>query len=56
MLIDDKLPIDINHLLKQDRTLSFSGMTWEDYEKLNSEKYQGYRTSFLDGVITLNVT
>ncbi len=32
MLIDDKLPIDINHLLKQDRTLSFSGMTWKDYE------------------------
>ena len=38
MLIDDKLPIDINHLLKQDRTLSFSGMTWEDYEKVNSEE------------------
>ena len=53
MLIDDKLPIDINHLLKQDRTLSFSGMTWEDYEKVNSEEYQGYRTSFLDGVITI---
>ncbi|MEL6581000.1 MAG: hypothetical protein AAFQ14_14735 [Cyanobacteria bacterium J06621_12] len=32
--IDDRLPINKEHLLKQDRTLSFSGMTWDDYEKL----------------------
>ncbi|MGK7935593.1 MAG: Uma2 family endonuclease [Xenococcaceae cyanobacterium] len=53
MLINNRLPIDTNHLLKQDRTLSFSGMTWTDYEKFNSEEYSGYRTSFLDGVITI---
>ncbi|MDJ0568760.1 MAG: Uma2 family endonuclease [Pleurocapsa sp. MO_192.B19] len=53
MLIDEQLPIDKNHLLKQDRTLSFSGMTWDDYEKFNAVEYLGYRTSFLDGVITI---
>ncbi|WP_019505391.1 Uma2 family endonuclease [Pleurocapsa sp. PCC 7319] len=53
MLIDDQLPINKNYLLKQDRTLSFSGMTWDDYEKFNAVEYLGYRTSFLDGVITL---
>ena len=53
MLINDRLPIDTNLILKQDRTLSFSGMTWADYEKFNSEEYSGYRTSFLDGVITV---
>ena len=53
MLIDDQLPISKEHLLKQDRTLSFSGMTWDDYEKFNAVEYLGYRASFLDGVITL---
>ena len=53
MFIYEQLPIDKNHLLKQDRTLSFSGMTWDDYEKFNAVEYLGYRTSFLDGVITL---
>jgi hypothetical protein len=33
MLIDDRLPINQEHFDKQDRTLSFSGMTWEDYEQ-----------------------
>lgn len=53
MLIDERLPIDKNYLLKKDRTLSFSSMTWDDYEKFNTVEYSGYRTSFLDGVITL---
>ncbi|MEM9508408.1 MAG: Uma2 family endonuclease, partial [Cyanobacteria bacterium P01_E01_bin.35] len=53
MLIGDQLPINQDYLLKQDRTLSFSGMTWEDYEKFNTAEYSGYRTSFLNGVITL---
>ena len=53
MLISDRFPINKERLLKQDRTLSFSGMTWEDYEKFSSAEYLGYRTSFLDGVITL---
>ena len=53
MLIDDRLPMSQERLLKQDRTLSFSHMTWEDYEKFATAEYSGYRTSFLDGVITL---
>ena len=53
MLIGDRFPINKEHFLKQDRTLSFSGMTWEDYEKFSTAEYQGYRASFLDGVITL---
>ena len=53
MLLNDQFPIDENYLLKQDRTLSFSGMTWSDYEKFNLVEYPGYRTSFLDGVITI---
>jgi Uma2 family endonuclease len=53
MLIDDRLPINQEYFLKQDRTLSFSGMTWEDYEKFTTAEYLGYRTSFLAGVITL---
>lgn len=53
MLIDEQLPIDKDYLLKQDRTVSFSGMTWEDYEKFSTAEYLSYRTSFLNGVITL---
>ena len=53
MLLDDQLPIGKDRLLKQDFTLSFSGMTWDDYEKFNAAEYFGYRASFLDGVITL---
>ena len=53
MQIGDRFPIDKERFLKQDRTLSFSGMTWEDYEKFSTAEYLGYRTSFLDGVITL---
>ena len=53
MFINEQIPIDKNHLLKQDRTLSFAGMTWDDYEKFNAVEYLGYRTSFLDGVITI---
>ena len=53
MLIGDRFSIDKERFLKQDRTLSFSGMTWEDYEKFSAMEYLGYRTSFLDGVITL---
>lgn len=53
MLLDDQLPIGKERLLKQDFTLSFSGMTWDDYEKFNAAEYLGYRASFLDGIITL---
>lgn len=53
MLIDIKLPLDINYLHKKDQTLSFGGMSWVDYEKFNSQEYEGYRISYFDGVITL---
>ena len=53
MLIGDRFPINKERFLKQDRTLSFSGMTWEDYEEFGTAEYLGYRISFLDGVITL---
>ncbi|MEM8828376.1 MAG: Uma2 family endonuclease [Cyanobacteria bacterium P01_G01_bin.19] len=53
MFITDSFPIDINRLIKQDQTLSCSGMTWEDYEQISSKYDRGYRTSFCDGVITI---
>ncbi len=53
MLINTKLPLNIDHLEKQDQTLSLAGMTWTDYEKFNSEEYLGYRVSYFNGVITL---
>ena len=53
MLITDRLLIDRDRLIKQDQTLSFSGMAWEDYEQISSEKDRGYRISFCDGVITI---
>ncbi len=53
MLINSKLPLNIDRLQKQDQTLSLAGMTWIDYEKFNSEEYPGYRVSYFNGVITL---
>ncbi len=53
MLINKKLPLNIEYLEKQDQTLSLSGMTWTDYEKFNSEEDLGYRVSYFNGVITL---
>jgi Uma2 family endonuclease len=53
MLINTKLPLNINYLQQQDQTFSLAGMTWADYEKFNSEEYLGYRVSYFNGVITL---
>lgn len=53
MLINTKFPLNINYLQKQDQTLNLGDMSWEDYEKFNSEEYQGYRISYFNGVITL---
>ena len=53
MLINTKLPLNIDYLQKQDQTFSLSGMTWTDYEKFNSEEDLGYRVSYFNGVITL---
>ena len=53
MLINTKLPLNINYLQKQDQTFSLAGMSWRDYEKFNCEEYLGYRISYFKGVITL---
>ncbi|MDJ0745526.1 MAG: Uma2 family endonuclease [Xenococcaceae cyanobacterium MO_167.B27] len=53
MLFNTKLPINSDRLSQQDHTLSLAGMTWEDFEKFNSEEYPGYRVSYFNGVITL---
>ena len=53
MLINAKLPFDLEHLSQKDQTLSFAGMSWADYEKFDSEEYPGYRVSYFNGVITL---
>lgn len=53
MLINTKLPLNINYLQQQDQTYSLAGMTWVDYEKFNAEEYLGYRVSYFNGVITL---
>ena len=53
MLINAKLPFDLNHLSQKDQTLSLAGMSWADYEKLDSLEYPGYRVSYFNGVITL---
>ncbi len=53
MLINTKLPLNIDRLQKQDQTLSLAGMTWEDYQQFDSEEYPGYRVSYFNGVITL---
>lgn len=53
MLINTKLPLNLDYLQKQDQTLSLGGMSWKDYEKFNSEEYLGYQISYFNGVITL---
>ncbi len=53
MLINTKFPLSIEYLQKQDQTLSLGGMSWEDYERFNSEEYLSYRISYFNGVITL---
>lgn len=53
MLINTKLPLDLERLRHQDQTLSFAGMSWADYEKFDSPEYPGYRVSYFNGVITL---
>ena len=53
MLINAKLPFDLDRLSHQDQTLSFAGMNWADYEKFDSQEYPGYRVSYFNGVITL---
>ncbi|MGF1590824.1 MAG: Uma2 family endonuclease [Pleurocapsa sp.] len=53
MLINAKLPFDLNRLSKEDQTLSLAGMSWVDYEKFDDPEYPGYRVSYFNRVITL---
>lgn len=53
MLINAKLPFDLNRLSQADQTLSLAGMSWADYEKFDDPEYPGYRVSYFNGVITL---
>ncbi|MEM8675993.1 MAG: Uma2 family endonuclease [Cyanobacteria bacterium P01_G01_bin.67] len=53
MLINIKLPLNSDHLKKQDQTLSLAGMTWTDYEQFDYESYPGYRVSYFNEVITI---
>lgn len=53
MLINAKLPFDLNRLSQEDQTLSLAGMSWADYERFEDSEYPGYRVSYFNGVITL---
>ncbi len=53
MLINAKLPFDLNRLSQEDQTLSLAGMSWADYEKFDDPEYPGYRVSYFNRVITL---
>lgn len=53
MLIDAKLPFDLNNLSQKDQTLSLANMDWADYEKLDADEYQGYRVSYFNEVVAL---
>ncbi|BAU63919.1 hypothetical protein STA3757_12880 [Stanieria sp. NIES-3757] len=47
------LPIDSDRIFQYDQTLIIAGLTWADYEKLDSIEYPGYRVSYFNGVITI---
>jgi Uma2 family endonuclease len=53
MLLNEKLPFDLNRLSQEDQTVSLAGMSWADYEKFDNPEYPGYRVSYFNGVITL---
>ena len=54
MFIDSlRLPIESDRLVRSDRTLSLSDLTWADYEKFDTEEYYGYLISYFQGVITI---
>ncbi len=47
------LAIDSDRVNQQDQTLSIAGMNWDDYFKLTSQEYLGYKVSYFNGVITI---
>ncbi len=42
-----------DRLTTQDQILILSGMTWLDFENLDSEEYSGYRISYFEGEIII---
>lgn len=46
------LPLDRDRASQSDQILSLSNMSWSDYERL-VETEEGYRASYLNGVITI---
>jgi hypothetical protein len=53
MLLNAKLPFDLNRLSQADQALSLAEMSWADYEKFDHSEYRGYQVSYFNGVITL---
>ncbi|WP_019509205.1 Uma2 family endonuclease [Pleurocapsa sp. PCC 7319] len=51
MLISPDLPINREKFLREDRVLTITGATWQDYQNFNSEEYPGYRVSYFQGEI-----
>jgi hypothetical protein len=51
MLIAPELPINRDKFVREDRILTITGATWEDYQNFSSEEYPGYRVSFFQGEI-----
>jgi Uma2 family endonuclease len=51
MLISLDLPINREKLLREDRILTITGVTWEEYQNFSSEEYLGYRASYFQGEI-----
>jgi Uma2 family endonuclease len=53
-MFTDRLNLPINKELNrlEDQTLSLTGMTWDDYEKITQFE-SNYRASYFDGVITI---
>lgn len=53
-MFTDRLNLPINKELNrlEDQTLSLTGMTWDDYEKITQFE-SNYRVSYFDGVITI---
>jgi Uma2 family endonuclease len=53
-MFTDKLNLPLNKELNrlEDQTLSLTGMTWDDYEKITQFE-SNYRVAYFDGVITI---
>ena len=53
MLISDRLPLNLDKFVREDRILTITGAAWSDYQEFNSPEYPGYRVSYFEGEITI---